>query len=745
MESVLVKGAKLLLRFPRTDWRLKLRSLVSLMMILQFLELFAQSWWPETMRAVKVTIIALAVLDMLFPRMKTLVRYFAGVCVSVAATGYVLRLDLSAIEFANWPDFWRTFAAATYALHPVVWFPLGCFAAYRVLLLFMRSQGNIISMMVCGTIFLAVVDSFSTYQLWENVAVFVLCGLTLLVVEHSEYLRRRHPESWKHIAEYPETLLATIIIIALLIIIAANIAPNARPLLTDPYSAWKKAHGEEVAFSSKSVAGIRLETPGKSGYERSSETLGGAFDFDYSPVMLVDTEHKSYWRGETRTVYTGTGWQDPVDEQDGALVQANAALPQVGLAQTNGETVSNRQTIRVLNEEKFPVLFGAYAIAKVETIVNGNDPDLAPGNFANLRWFSENGELKWSDAKTYPQTYTIFSEMPVIDEEKLRATAETADAETLRTYTQLPETLPARVRELAESITADKTNAYDKVKALADYLQNTYRYNNKPDMTKAQSTDFVDSFLFEVKEGYCDYYSTAMVVLTRSLGIPARWVKGYSTGVPENLEMIPGDIYSEDIDLIDGGVYMVRNSNAHSWAEVYFAGSGWVPFEATPGFRMPLQISQHKTAAAIDIETAPDQTAADNRDARLIPGAVGIAAVLLIVAAGFLARKFGLIAAFAAGLPRRKKQQAKQIALAELSRLRKFLARKGYLRKEHETFREAAARWSITSPALQPAFADLVSCMEKAAFSRMGLTPADAEKLEKTAQIIRNELNAKRR
>ncbi|MBM9834622.1 transglutaminase domain-containing protein, partial [Enterococcus faecalis] len=80
--------------------------------------------------------------------------------------------------------------------------------------------------------------------------------------------------------------------------------------------------------------------------------------------------------------------------------------------------------------------------------------------------------------------------------------------------------------------------------------------------------DYVDQFLFESQVGYCDNFSTAMVVLLRSLEIPARWAKGFSPGSPATENGIT--------------TYTVRNLNAHSWVEVYFDGYGWVPFEPTP-------------------------------------------------------------------------------------------------------------------------------------------------------------------
>ena len=83
--------------------------------------------------------------------------------------------------------------------------------------------------------------------------------------------------------------------------------------------------------------------------------------------------------------------------------------------------------------------------------------------------------------------------------------------------------------------------------------------------------DYVDQFLFDTKRGYCDNFSTSMVVMLRSIDIPARWVKGFAPG---------------EYRLNDEGerVYQITNNEAHSWVEAYIPGIGWMPFEPTIGF-----------------------------------------------------------------------------------------------------------------------------------------------------------------
>ncbi len=142
-------------------------------------------------------------------------------------------------------------------------------------------------------------------------------------------------------------------------------------------------------------------------------------------------------------------------------------------------------------------------------------------------------------------------------------------------YVSLPSTVPARVRELAENITANQNNNYDRAKAIETYLATNYPYTLKPGNPPLKK-DFVDYFLFEGKKGYCTYYATAMTVLLRCIGIPARYVEGY---------ILPPDNRN--------GVFKVTNQQAHAWVEVYFEGFGWIPFEPTSPFVAAMYQDNH--------------------------------------------------------------------------------------------------------------------------------------------------------
>ncbi|MFD2385787.1 transglutaminase-like domain-containing protein [Enterococcus rivorum] len=139
-------------------------------------------------------------------------------------------------------------------------------------------------------------------------------------------------------------------------------------------------------------------------------------------------------------------------------------------------------------------------------------------------------------------------------------------------------TMPTRINELATKLTKQEKNQYDKVKAIETYLRTTggYRYSKIDTPYTPEDKDYVDYFLFESKIGYCDNYSSAMVILLRTLDIPSRWVKGFA----------PGERSYDSAAATNK--YTIRNSDAHSWPEVYFEGYGWIPFEPTPSFTNPI-------------------------------------------------------------------------------------------------------------------------------------------------------------
>jgi hypothetical protein len=160
-------------------------------------------------------------------------------------------------------------------------------------------------------------------------------------------------------------------------------------------------------------------------------------------------------------------------------------------------------------------------------------------------------------------TYLAVSSLSAASIEDLQAAGEEYPEWVTSQYLELPSDLSPRVAELANQVTANAVTPFDKVVALEQFLR-TFPYNDQipapPDNANA-----VNYFLFEIQQGYCDYYASSFAMMARSLGIPARVAAGYSQG-----EYVP-----------ESDAYRVREYNGHAWPEVFFPGYGWIEFEPT--------------------------------------------------------------------------------------------------------------------------------------------------------------------
>ena len=155
--------------------------------------------------------------------------------------------------------------------------------------------------------------------------------------------------------------------------------------------------------------------------------------------------------------------------------------------------------------------------------------------------------------------------------------------EILKTYTQVPPEDP-RIEELAKKVTSAAKDRYAKAVALEKYLSATYGYSlvlrGSPN-----SGDPLAMFLFDVRSGHCEYFASAMTIMLRQLGIPARLVNGFRTGEYNRL----------------GNSWTVRQYDAHSWVEAYFPPYGWIEFDPTPA-----DTGQRKTGILLAISNLAD-------------------------------------------------------------------------------------------------------------------------------------------
>ena len=285
-------------------------------------------------------------------------------------------------------------------------------------------------------------------------------------------------------------------------------------------------------------------------------------DYITSPAALVHY----YWRAQTYEQYNGHAWTT----QTGTIEKfAAGSLLQPELAGSAG----NYQLVTQHVERVQPLAGTLFVTGE---LLRADQP-------ATALWRSP-GDL--IDAQTEASAYTAESRLPYASMDELRAAGSDYPDAIRSRYLALPQELPQRVRDLSLRLTAGSPTPYDQAVALQDYLRQFPYTLDVP--APPQDRDAADFFLFDLQKGYCDYYATSMVVMARAAGIPARLVVGYTSGAYD---------YAQNR-------FVVRQVNAHAWAEIYFPGIGWVEFEPTGGQPRPVR---------------PGETAGQNEQVVIVP------------------------------------------------------------------------------------------------------------------------------
>ncbi|MBM3932893.1 MAG: hypothetical protein FJ319_01065 [SAR202 cluster bacterium] len=162
--------------------------------------------------------------------------------------------------------------------------------------------------------------------------------------------------------------------------------------------------------------------------------------------------------------------------------------------------------------------------------------------------------------------YTMYSYVSNVMNLELREAGENYPHTITDRYLQLPASLPQRVKDLAAQVAAGAETPLDKALAIESYLRETGGLTYSQDISAPpMGADGVDHFLFATKTGYSDYFASAMTVMARSVGVPARMAAGYAPGVAG----------------VNPNERIVKDSDSHGWVQVYFPGHGWLDFEPT--------------------------------------------------------------------------------------------------------------------------------------------------------------------
>ncbi|MEK3929336.1 protease [Bacillus wiedmannii] len=425
-----------------------------------------------------------------------------------------------------------------------------------------------------------------------NYAIIRTVVIGFFMLSHLHIERIKEMEHLQNYAREISKLLRPLTLFIVFSVTIAYFAPKFGPQWPNPMDFLK--------FNTSEAS--KKQEVSKIGYGLDDSRLGGPFKADPTIVFTAQTQNKQYWRVETKDFYTGKGWEVSENQKKISFKNKNDV---VSWYEQNTKMETTKATINM--QKSYPHLTYPAGLISVEAssdVSYSVDP------------FSEKIYTMDGDSSTTLNSYKVTYDVPEFSIEKLKAVKMNEGQETnpyfMKKYTQLPESLPQRVRDLAVNLTNDKDNRYDKVLAIENYFtDHSFVYETMNVSFPAKNQDYVDQFLFDTKSGYCNNFSTSMIVLLRSAGIPARWVKGYTEGTLDNtLASAEGD-----------DVYKIANDNAHSWVEVYFPGYGWIPFEPTKGFTNPYNFTNNTPAPTIqnseETNSQNEQIRQRNNEAKL--------------------------------------------------------------------------------------------------------------------------------
>jgi len=554
---------------------------------------------------------------------------------------------------------------------------------------------------------------FSPLSLGGHLVLYLLLALLFAIRSHLTTLERE----WERRAVAYGPLLSLDFLrdgalFSLLIILLAQGLPSANTQaeleallrrFDQPWSALKETWGRMfsalhyAAEAAPSVFGTSLE-------------LGGPLNLGTTAVMEIWAEKGRYWRAVVYDKYTGRGWVN----SDAATYPfpANDARLGAGAEYARREEVVQRiRFSRAMGATIIaapqPLRVNRAVVARLPSVLSSGESTRAPLNPSMLS--SQSLFFRGDE-------YTVISSVTHADIRSLRAAGTEYPEWVAARYLQLPDTLPRRVRNLAVTLTRGQTTPYDQASAIETYLRQL-AYNeqvNAPPVAR----DGVDYFLFDTRQGYCNYYASAMVVLLRAVGVPARLAVGYARGEYEATT----------------GTFLIRDSDFHAWPEVFFPGLGWIEFEPTaaePVIERPEQADESEALAG---EAAPrprrERELPEEPDLgpggpattvfafdSLVSPASGAALGLVLLIAGVWVVRWRL-------------QRAPRTTLTRLyDELARYAGWLGVRRRAADTHHEYASRIAQVVPEGAPVIRQIAAVYVKELFHPVGATPTEVTEI----------------
>src|SRR3989441_3659492 len=352
--------------------------------------------------------------------------------------------------------------------------------------------------------------SVALTNLYPDLIVFTLAVLVLLVRIHIVNLQERWAaQNIEPSGEMDWRLLRGGLTWTTVLVIMALVTPRvgAAEVLNGAWSTFEGPYHSVEAEWQRFFAGVSGPSRLRGVSFSDSIRLGQAPNLGDRVVMTVEAGSGHFWRAVTYDFYTGAGWR--TTESDKA--------DKITLPTADRELYQARFDIVVPHSN---ILFAANEPQKVDV----------PYQFYAGQDRSYSTSLLALNRSRAAGTYTVTSYISVADKQSLRRAQAISPEYIRQKYLQLPSTMPQRVKGLAHKLLDDVPNAYDRAEALETFLRSPpYQYSPQVKATPS-GRDPVDYFLFDLKQDFCEYFASAMVIMLREEGVPARLVEGFTTG-----------------------------------------------------------------------------------------------------------------------------------------------------------------------------------------------------------------------
>jgi transglutaminase-like putative cysteine protease len=326
-------------------------------------------------------------------------------------------------------------------------------------------------------------------------------------------------------------------------------------------------------------------------------------------VMRVRAPEPDFWRGQTFSVFDGRRWTADVDPgfalqgPDVEVPPAFGDVPDPAIAPTR-ELV---QTYYVEFDQPNMI----FAASRPERVIIEGDV-----------YARNDGALRTDLVLTAGAVYTVVSERTLVTPAILAGQGEVDDRLTelgrqaFVLALEIPASTTSRTIELANRLAEETATTYDLVRAMEDWIRANVQYDLDAPVP-AEGQDAVDDLLFGSQRGFCEQIASALAVMLRTQGVPARLATGYTPGTRNRVT----------------GVWEVRAGDAHAWVEVWFPETGWQAFDPTAN--VPLAGESSRPTVGGDLLRSVAQVAREHGAAIVV---VTLAVALLVAAATLTAR-----------------------------------------------------------------------------------------------------------